>query len=80
MNSVEQTLLDSLSVDAPWSLIETFAELPRWRPDDVNAGAEVIAERLAALGVPVDVHRPEIFLSIPISASVELGSRPSTRR
>ncbi len=71
MNSVEQTLLDSLSVDAPWSLIETFAEMPRWRPEDVNAGADVIAERLAALGVPVDVHRPEIFLSIPISASVE---------
>ncbi len=71
MKSVEQTLLDALSLEAPWSLIETFAELPRWRPEDVNVGGDVIAERLAALGVPVDVHRPEIFLSIPISASVE---------
>ena len=71
MNTVEQTLLDSLSLDAPWSLVEAFAELPRWRPEDVNASAEVIADRLKALGVPVEMHRPNVFLSVPISASVE---------
>ncbi len=59
MKSVEQNLLDSLSLDAPWSLIEAFAEQPRWRPEDVNTGAEMIAEKLAALGVPVEIHRPE---------------------
>ncbi len=71
MNTVEQTLLDSLCLDAPWSLVEAFAELPRWRPEDVNASAEVIADRLKALGVPVEMHRPNVFLSVPISASVE---------
>ena len=73
MNTVERDLLGALSLDAPWSLIETFSTLPRWRPEDVNAGAEVIAERLAALDVPVEMHRPEVFLSVPVSASVEAG-------
>ena len=71
MNTVERTLLDSLSLGAPWSLVEAFAELPRWRPEDVNASAEVIADRLKALDVPVEMHRPNVFLSVPISASVE---------
>ncbi|MBV8839710.1 MAG: M28 family peptidase [Alphaproteobacteria bacterium] len=49
--------------------------MPRWRPEDVNRGADVIAERLRALGVPVEVHEPEIYLSIPLSASVKAGGK-----
>jgi hypothetical protein len=49
--------------------------MPRWRPEDVNKGADVIVSRLKALGVPVEVHEPEIYLSIPLSASVEAGGR-----
>jgi hypothetical protein len=33
----------------------------------------MIADRLRALGVPVTVHAPEIYLSIPVTASVEAG-------
>ncbi|MXP64774.1 M28 family peptidase [Roseomonas sp. M0104] len=49
--------------------------MPRWRPEDVNAAADVIAGRLAALGIPVDVHQPEICLSVPLSASVRAGGK-----
>ena len=41
----------------------------RWRPEDVNAAADVIAARLRKLGVPHQVYEPELYLSIPLSAS-----------
>ncbi|MBC7634479.1 MAG: M28 family peptidase, partial [Acetobacteraceae bacterium] len=47
--------------------------MPRWRPEDVNRGADAIVERLRAAGVPVEVHEPEIYLSIPYAASVTAG-------
>ncbi len=70
MSTVEATILQDVSLDAPWSLVEAFAVQPRWRPEDVNAGADLITERLTALGVRVEVHAPELFMSIPIDASV----------
>lgn len=75
LNSPEQRFLDQISLDEPWRLVETFAIMPRWRPEDVNGAADVIAQRLRALGVPVDVHEPEICLSIPLSASVGAGGK-----
>jgi hypothetical protein len=71
MNDLERRLLDAVSLDVPWELVEAFSRMPRWRPEDVNRGADAIVERLGRLGVPVAVHEPEIFLSIPLSASVE---------
>src|SRR5215472_7994392 len=66
----ERPFIDEISLDMPWGLVETFATMHRWRPEDVNKGADVIVERLRKAGVPVEVHEPEIFLSIPLSASV----------
>jgi hypothetical protein len=71
--AAEQAFLDDVSLDAPWSLVTTFATMPRWRPEDVNRAADVIVSRLQALGVPVQVHTPEIYLSVPYSASVMAG-------
>ncbi len=70
ITAAEQSLLDDISLDMPWALVETFATLHRWMPEDVNKAADIIASRLRAAGVPVDVHAPEIYLSIPLSASV----------
>ena len=69
----ERTVLDAINLDAPWSLVEAFSTMPRWQPDDVNRGVDELVRRLQALGVPVEVHAPEIFLSIPQSASVTAG-------
>ncbi len=66
----ERRFLDAVSLDLPWALVETFATMPRWRPEDVNRGADVIVQRLRGAGVPVEVHEPEIYLSVPLSASV----------
>jgi hypothetical protein len=73
LDATEATILADIGLDTPWNLIETFAQTPRWRPEDVNRAAGIIAARLQALGVPVTVHRPPLFLSIPHHASVEAG-------
>ena len=73
VTSNEQAFLDAISLDAPWSLVEAFSTMPRWQPEDVNRGADEIVRRLRALDVPVEVHSPDIFLSIPQSASVQAG-------
>ncbi len=70
ITAAEQYFLDDVSLDMPWALVETFATLHRWMPEDVNKAADVIVSRLRAAGVPVEVHQPEIYLSIPLKASV----------
>jgi|UPI00082A219D hypothetical protein len=75
VSSAERRFLDKVSIDEPWKLVETFSTMPRWRPEDVNASADVIVGRLKALGIPVEVHEPEIYLSVPLSASVKAGGK-----
>jgi N-acetylated-alpha-linked acidic dipeptidase len=75
MDHAHNALLDQVSLEAPWELTEAFSRQPRWRPEDVNRGAGMIVERLKAHGVPVTVHEPEIYLSIPFEAAVKVGSR-----
>ncbi|NKC30079.1 M28 family peptidase [Falsiroseomonas selenitidurans] len=73
MDAFERRMLDQVTLDAPWELVETFARTPRCMPEEVNRGAAMIAARLEALGVPVTLHRPEIYLAVPLSASVSAG-------
>ncbi len=73
ISGLEQRFLDEVGLELPWSLVERFSQMPRWRPEDVNRGADIIVEKLAEAGVPVEVHAPEIYLSIPYAASVSAG-------
>ena len=68
-------ILDAISIAAPWRLVETFSTMPRWRPKDVNKGAEVIVKMLKDSGVPVTVHKPTVYLSIPFGAEVRMSGR-----
>ncbi|MEM9431199.1 MAG: M28 family metallopeptidase [Pseudomonadota bacterium] len=72
LNATERGILEQVDTSAAWDLVETFAGMPRWRPEDVNAAGALIAERLRGLGVPVTVHRPNLWLSVPIDASVSI--------
>jgi hypothetical protein len=74
ISAAERRFIDEVSLALPWELVETFAKMPRWRPEDVNRGADVIVSKLRSVGVPVEVHEPEICLSIPLSASVIAGN------
>ncbi|MEM9813739.1 MAG: M28 family peptidase [Pseudomonadota bacterium] len=75
MDTVAETLRKEISLDAPWALVEAFAEQHRERPSDADRGAEMIADALGAMGVPVTLHRPTLFLSLPGDASVVAGGR-----
>lgn len=75
LTKTEETLLAQISLEAPWELVETFSVMHRWRPEDVNKGADAIGERLKALGIPFEMHEPTIFLSVPLDASVKLGGK-----
>jgi N-acetylated-alpha-linked acidic dipeptidase len=71
----EKTILADITLDAPWELVETFATMHRWRPEDVNKSADALGRRLKKLGIPFEMHKPTIFLSVPLDASVKLGRR-----
>ena len=73
ITAAEQEFLDDVSLELPWSLVTSFATMPRWRPEDVNRAADVLVAKLREAGVPVEVHTPEIYLSVPYSASVMAG-------
>ena len=70
ISEAERRFLEEVSLDLPWALVETFSTMPRWRPEDVNRGVDTLVQRLRGAGIPVEVHEPEIYLSIPYAASV----------
>ena len=63
--SAHETMLNEVSLDAPWALVEAFSKQPRWQPQDVNNGADMIVKRLKAHGVPVTVHEPRSISRFP---------------
>lgn len=75
MNETEKQVLEQISLDHPWSLVEEFSTMVREHPTDVNRAADVIASRLEGLGVPVEVHDARLFLSLPKPSSVNAGGR-----
>lgn len=74
--TVEEALLEELSPDAPWALVERFSRLVRESgSEDEREAARYIAGQLDAFGIPYRVYEPELFLSVPVSASVEVAGR-----
>lgn len=70
-SSLVETLLDDVSFDLGWSLIQRFSILVRESGSmDERAAAHFIASRLEALDIPHTVEEPELYLSIPRGASV----------
>ncbi len=68
-------LTDQVTLDAPWSLVEAFSSMPRWKPEDVKTAAHDIAKRLDDLGVPYELLSSNLHLSIPFTASVSGGGK-----
>ena len=72
--SLIDTLLSDVSFDLGWSLIHRFSVLVRESGSmDERAAAHFIASRLEAMDIPHDVYEPELYLSIPRGASVEVA-------
>ena len=75
LSPAQSAAVASVTLDEPWSLIERFTTLKREHPDDVATAAGEIVDRLTRLGVPVEVHRPTLFLSLPGRASVRASAQ-----
>ena len=75
MTPTEQAILDAVSLDEPWALVESFATYKREHPDDVNRGMDEVVSRLGRHGVEVTVHTPELYLSLPGAARVTAGEQ-----
>lgn len=77
--ALEPDLLQAVSFDAGWSLLERFSTLVRESgSEDEHAAAEYIAAELSGMGVPFEMHEPDLYLSLPRESSVE-WSRGSIR-
>jgi N-acetylated-alpha-linked acidic dipeptidase len=70
---IEEPVLQSLSLSEARALLDRFSTLVRESGSrDEWTAARFIAARLKAWGVPHTLHDPELFLSVPKSASLEL--------
>lgn len=69
--TAEQTMLDSISIEAPWSLVEDMVQTIRLSGTGEERRAfEMIIARLTEWGVPYTLHEPEAFISHPLAATV----------
>lgn len=75
MTETEAAILNAVTMDAPWALVESFAAYKREHPRDVNRGMDEVVERLARHGVPATVHAPSLYLSLPGAARVTAQGR-----
>jgi len=72
---LDKSFHDCIDVDFAWDLVKRFSGQPREKPADANRGAEIIVEQLRSSGIPVTVHEPILFLSLPGPASIEIGGK-----
>ncbi|WP_420441332.1 M28 family peptidase [Candidatus Palauibacter sp.] len=71
-DALEPDLLKAVSFDAGWSLLERFSTLVRESgSEDEHVAAEYIAAVLSGMGVPFEMHEPDLYLSLPRESSVE---------
>jgi hypothetical protein len=77
---LEREARAAIALDEPRALIERFATLTRESgSEDERAAGRYIVDRLTALGVPVTVHDPELFLSVPERSELRVIDAPGAR-
>jgi hypothetical protein len=76
----EETVTASVTLDAPWALVERFSRLVRdsGGPGERRA-VDYIRRQLARWGVPHVLYEPELLVSLPRSAGLEVLA-PERRR
>jgi hypothetical protein len=73
LDGVESSLVDAVSIDEPWALLEEFQHLERVSgTEDEERAAEYITDRLDAFGVDYERYDPELYISQPHDATVSV--------
>lgn len=66
---LEHQLLDDISVEEAWALVERFSTLMRVSSSvGEREASNYILDRLRSWQVPYQLFEPELYLSIPLSA------------
>ena len=68
---LERSVLDHISLEHPWELVERFASLTRLSGSPDEAGAvELITAKLRRWDIPHEVYHPTCLISLPGPASL----------
>ena len=71
--TLERSLLDAISLDAPWATVEKFATLVRTSGSaEEREAVDYLVARLTEWGVPHTLHEPECFVSMPLGATLRV--------
>ena len=78
--ALEQQARDAIRLEEPRALLERFSTLVResGTPQEATAARYIVA-RLRALGIPVTLHEPELYISLPDRATLEVTTPAGTR-
>jgi N-acetylated-alpha-linked acidic dipeptidase len=70
-DETERIVLDDISIDEPWALVERFSQLFRLSgsADELEA-VRSITDRLATWGIPYQVYKPTCLISLPGPATL----------
>jgi hypothetical protein len=80
---LERAACDAVGLDEPRALLDRFANLVRESGTaDEEAAGRYIVERLRTLGLPVTLHTPDLYLSVPERAALTVSgpAGPKTLR
>jgi N-acetylated-alpha-linked acidic dipeptidase len=82
LTAFEQQLLDQLNLDLPRKVLDKFQTLIRESGSaDEKEAFQYLGQLLQEANVPYTFYYPKIYLSVPVSASVEVhGEEPLTMR
>jgi len=73
LSRLESLLLEEVSVEEPWRVVQEFSKLLRVSgSEDERKAASLLVSRLREWGVDVELCEPELYLSIPLSAEVRV--------
>ncbi|GIW03990.1 MAG: hypothetical protein KatS3mg059_0610 [Thermomicrobiales bacterium] len=74
-SALEQEILGSITLDAPWAAVEKFATLVRLSGSaEEREAVDYLMARLAEWGVPHHLYEPVCFISIPIAATLRVDA------
>jgi N-acetylated-alpha-linked acidic dipeptidase len=74
--ALERDALAAIAVSEADALLQRFSTLGRDSGSaDEHAAGRYIAARLDALGIPVTVHEPDLYLSIPVKSQLVVSGR-----
>lgn len=72
---VEQQIRESISRDVPWDLVTTFSKLIRESGTEGEwKAAQYIYDKLKSFGADVTMHTPELLISVPRGAKLQVLS------